>query len=69
MNTLTFAQLEQLYDELAQALDTVGPGQDAIFLAKLVLSMAQEFGHAERISSLIQECLSEPPVPVADRLL
>lgn len=60
MNTLTFPQLETLYDELAGAIDRAGPEQESVFLAKLVLSMAQEFGHADRVSALIQDCLNEP---------
>lgn len=60
MSTLTFNQLEVLYDELAQAIDQAGAEQESVFLAKLVLSMAQEFGHAGRISELIRDCLNEP---------
>ncbi len=60
MNPLNFSDLENLYDELAQAIDTVGPEQESVFLAKLVLSLAQEFGDAPRISALIQDCLHEP---------
>lgn len=60
MSTLTFEQLETLYDELATAIDRAGPEQESVFLAKLVLAMAQAFGQAERISALIQDCLEEP---------
>lgn len=60
MSTLTFAQLETLYDELATAIDAVGPEQESVFLTKLVLSLAQEFGQASRITTLIQDCLNEP---------
>lgn len=59
---LTFAELEGLYDELAKAIDLVGPGDDAVFLAKLLLALAREFGNADRISVLIQECLQEPAI-------
>lgn len=71
LDTLTFEQLETLYDELATALDRAGPEQESVFLAKLVLSMAQEFGHAGRISALIQACLHEPaaPAPGTQRLV
>lgn len=65
MSTLSLAQLETLYDELAGAIDSAGRERESVFLAKLVLAMAQEFGHAERISALIRECLQEPPVPPA----
>jgi len=63
--TLTFEQLETLYDELSVAIDQAGRQQESVFLAKLVLSMAQEFGQAERISALIQDCLNEPAAPSA----
>jgi hypothetical protein len=63
MTTLTFAQLETLYDELAGAIDRAGPEQESVYLAKLVLRMAQEFGHADRVSALIEDCLHEPPAP------
>lgn len=71
MTALTFPELETLYDELAQALDTAGPAQSSVFLAKLVLRMAQEFGHAPRISALMAECLREPHPerPAGQRLL
>lgn len=64
MTTLTFPQLETLYDELATAIDQVGPERESVYLAKLVLCMMREFGHAPRISELIQECLHESPEPV-----
>ena len=63
MSTLTFEQLETLYDELATAIDRAGPEQESVFLAKLVVSMAQEFGQAGRITALIRQCLEEPPPP------
>ncbi|WP_299764232.1 DUF2783 domain-containing protein [Ramlibacter sp.] len=65
MSTLTFEQLETLYDELAAAIDQAGPAQESVFLAKLVLAMAHEFGHADRISALLRECLA-PPAPPAE---
>lgn len=70
MTALTLAELETLYDELAEALDAVGPERESVFLAKLVLSMANEFGRAERISALIQDCLNEPaPEAATNRLV
>lgn len=63
---LQFAQLEALYDELAEAIDQVGPERESVFLAKLVLSMAQSFGHAGHISTLIRQCRDEPPPDTAD---
>lgn len=63
MSQLTFAQLETLYDELAGAIDRVGPQRESVFLAKVVLRLAQEYGDAARVSSLIEDCLDEPPPP------
>ncbi|MDD2924338.1 DUF2783 domain-containing protein [Rhodoferax sp.] len=60
MSQLTFPQLEALYDELATAIDAAGPEQESVFLAKLVLNLAQELGDATRISALIQDSLNEP---------
>jgi hypothetical protein len=64
MNPLAFNDLENLYDELATAIDVVGPEQESVFLAKLVLSLAQALGDAPRISALIQDCLHEPAADV-----
>ena len=71
MSTLQFHELENLYDELAVAIDTCGAEQESVFLAKLVLSLAQELGNAARISQLIQDCLHEPvaPAPSGSRLI
>lgn len=59
---LSFEALEQLYDELAGALDEVPDGRESVFLAKLVLSMAHELGDQARVSELIRQCLHEPPL-------
>lgn len=66
MSKLAFPDLENLYDELATALDEAGPANANVFLAKLVLCMAHEWGDAPRISQLIQTCQHEPlPAPAA----
>lgn len=59
MNSLPFTQLEQIYDELAQAIDHAGPERESIFLTKLVLCLAHESGNGERVSTLIQKCLHD----------
>lgn len=70
MSALTQAELETLYDELAMALDAVGHERESVFLAKLILSMANEFGHVGRVSALIQDCLNEPaPEAATNRLV
>ena len=40
--TLEFAELEQVYDLLAEAIDEAGPEQEALFLAKLALLLARQ---------------------------
>lgn len=65
MDTLPFSDLENLYDELAQALDACGPERESVFLAKLVLRLAHEMGDGARISALIRECANEPDVRLA----
>ncbi len=65
MGTLQFDELENIYDELATAIDAAGPEQESVFLAKLVLSLAHEFGDAQRVSALIQDCLNEPVTELA----
>ena len=63
MPTLSQSDLEDIYDELAEAIDRVGPDQEAIFLAKLALAFAHHLGDRALISSLIRDC--EAPVPEA----
>ena len=70
MSTLAFSQLEAVYDELAQAIDQVGPEGEAVFLTKLVLSLAHEYGDGARVSALIKQCLREKsPESGAARLI
>jgi hypothetical protein len=68
--TLTFQQLETIYDQLAAAIDQAGPEREAIFLSKLALCMAQEWGRADRVTALIGECLKEPaPRPGEQKMI
>lgn len=70
MSQLKFPELEAVYDELATAIDAVGIERESVFLAKLVICLAQEFGNAQRISELIRDCLSEPsPQSATNRLV
>jgi hypothetical protein len=65
MPQLKFADLESFYDELATAIDVVGLENEGVFLAKLVLSIAQEFGQPERLSALLADCLKAPETSLA----
>lgn len=60
MVTLTLNDLEDVYDELAEAIDRVGTDNETVFLAKLALS-AHHLGDRTVVSRLISECAE--PVP------
>ena len=60
MNTLPLADLEDIYDEIAEAIDRVGPQREAVFLAKLALVLAHHLADRALISKLISDC--ETPV-------
>ena len=56
--TLPFAELERIYDELAQAIDRCGVENESLFLSKLVLCLAHEHENGARVSELIEQCLN-----------
>ncbi len=66
---LPFADLERIYDELAEAIDATGPQHERVFLAKLVLRLAHELGDGARVSALIGECLADPDPATASKRL
>ena len=43
MTRLPFKDLEQFYEALAQAIDTVAPAEESLFLTKLVMTLASRF--------------------------
>ena len=51
--TLTIPELEQVYDQLAQAIDRAGPERSELLLVKLALLAAREIGEAPRFAALI----------------
>jgi len=53
------ADLEQVYDDLAQAIDQAGPGQSELFLVKLALLSARELGQASRFQALVACALQD----------
>lgn len=71
MSALQLNELEDLYDELAQALDACPENQESVFLAKLVLRLANELGDVQRVSRLIAECQQGHASPTVrpDRIL
>lgn len=68
-NPLSFHELEDLYDALAQAIDSCGPEREAVFLAKLALRLAHELGDGARFTTLVAECLAEPEAAAGVRLV
>lgn len=50
--TLSLSDLEQVYDDLASAIDRSGEHSER-FLAKLALLLAQELGDRKRVAQLI----------------
>lgn len=53
---MTQAELERVYEAMAEAIDDVGPKQGEVFLAKLALALAEDLGHTERVLEIIAEC-------------
>jgi len=51
---LSVDDLERVYDSLAEAIDNVGPEKEALFLAKLVLILANDLGDRARILADIE---------------
>ena len=49
MTTMTFSDLETVYESVATAIDSAGPEKREVFLAKLVLMLANELGDVARI--------------------
>lgn len=55
MLTLKLAELEQLYDDLAAAIDRAPEGRSELMLVKLALLLAQALGDAAQV----QRCLAD----------
>ncbi|WP_088286159.1 DUF2783 domain-containing protein [Ideonella sp. A 288] len=58
---LRLADLEQVYDHLAEALDTAGPAHGELFLVKLALLLAQRLGDAHAFDECVRQALVELP--------
>lgn len=61
MTTMTFEELEQVYDALAAAIDRAGPANEALFLAKLALALAHRLGDRTAAEAAIAEALQDLP--------
>lgn len=53
--TLPFAELEQVYEQLAVTLDSVPAAQEALFLAQLALTLAHRVPDVEQVMTAINE--------------
>lgn len=52
---MSVSNLETVYDRLAETIDAVGREKEALFLAKLVLLLAQAQDDADKVLALIGE--------------
>ena len=55
---MTPADLETVYEALAEQLDAIGSAQRELYLAKLALLLAHEIADAGRVRSLVAEAAS-----------
>lgn len=58
---LRLPELEQVYDHLAEALDTAGPARGELFLVKLALLLAQRLGDAVAVDECVRQALADLP--------
>ena len=56
---LAVAELEAVWERLAQAVDEAGPERDRLMLAKLALLFAEALGDAPRTYALIRTALED----------
>lgn len=59
MKSLAIAELEAVYDALAEALNQVGVEQESLFLTKLVLLLANQLGNQAEIEQAIHTALQD----------
>ncbi|MDE2199497.1 MAG: hypothetical protein KGJ41_10795 [Rhodospirillales bacterium] len=62
MMTMPFEDLERAYDELAAAIDRVGPSGEALLLAKLALLLAQRLDGIATFRESLAVALEDLPV-------
>lgn len=66
--TLTIDGLEQVYDQLAQAIDQAGKQHAELFLVKLALLSAKQLGDASVFGELIEAALLDLADPETVRV-
>lgn len=57
--TLTLPALETVYDQLASAIDQVGPAKTELLLVKLALLNAQSLGDADVFAQQLHTALQD----------
>jgi hypothetical protein len=57
LHDASFDQLEQAYETLALAIDRAGPDQEAVFLAKLALVLAERLSAPADFSACVEIAL------------
>jgi len=56
---LAFADLEIVYDRIAEAIDRAGPAREALFLAKLAMVLSHKLGDRGEIEDAIDIALRD----------
>lgn len=59
MKSLALAELEAVYDALAEAINQAGMEKEVLFLTKLALLMANEIGSQEKVEELLKVALAD----------
>ncbi len=57
--TLPFADLEAVYDRIAEGIDQAGPEKESLFLAKLAFSLAHHLGDRAAVDHCIEVALAD----------
>lgn len=58
--------MELMYEQLARAIDSAGPANESLFLAKLALALGHRLADAEAFAAAIAEGLADLPGSSAD---
>lgn len=56
---MTPADFETVYEALAAALDRAGADKHAVYLAKVVLMLAESFSDRARVEAILAACLED----------
>ena len=59
MSALTMPGLEQVYDDLAAAIDRAPEGKSELMLVKLALLLAQQVGDAAQVKQSVEAALQD----------